>query len=104
VVGYVDSCAGDIAIGKVLIEVKTVNRNISGRDIRQLLVYFALESATATPRWMSAEFFNPRRACSYKFEIDEIVKSVSGGRPANDVLEDIVDYFANREIIVDSMF
>ena len=42
--GFVERVTADLAIGSAVYEVKTVVRNIAGKDIRQLLVYLAFAS------------------------------------------------------------
>lgn len=102
--GFVDACAGDISVGESLFEVKTVKRNIAGKDIRQLMVYLALQAATGNRRWSDAGFFNPRQACVYLFSVDRVVPLMSGGRLAAEVFEEMVGAFAMRDIQVDSPF
>jgi len=103
-VGFVDACAGDVSIGASLFEVKTVTRNIGGRDIRQLLVYLALQAATGQRRWSEGGFFNPRRARVYRFSVDRMLPLISGGRLATEVFDEMVNYFCSRDIELDSMF
>ena len=102
--GFVNSCNGDLSVSTTLFEVKTVNRNIAGKDIRQLLVYLALQSATGTSRWSDAGFFNPRRALFYEFAIDSVVPLLSGGRLASEVFFEMVEYFGTRDLQIDSRF
>jgi len=102
--GFVDACAGDVSIGRSLFEVKTVSRNIAGKDIRQLLVYLALQAATGDRRWPDAGFFNPRRARVYEFSVDKIIPLISGGRLATEVFQEMVDYFCARDTHLDSSF
>src|SRR5881275_1020467 len=49
--GFLDSSAGDLAIANCLIEVKTTVRKPAGKDIRQLIVYAALDANTEERRW-----------------------------------------------------
>ena len=102
--GFVDACTGDLSVGESLFEVKTVTRNIAGKDIRQLLVYLALQAATGSRRWTGAGFFNPRRASVYEFSVDEALPLMSGGRLATEVFEEMVQYFCSRDIELDLAF
>jgi hypothetical protein len=102
--GFANSCNGDLAVGNTLFEVKTVNRNIAGKDVRQLLVYLALESAVETRRWTNAGFFNPRRSCFYAFSIDSFVERIAGGREVSDVFDDLIEFFSSRDIQLDARF
>ena len=102
--GFVDACSGDLSVSSTLFEVKTVNRNIAGKDIRQLLVYLALQAATGTRRWPDAGFLNPRRALFYEFSVDKVIPLMSGGRWTMEVFELMVEYFGRRDIQLDSAF
>ena len=102
--GFVNSCNADLSVGTSLFEVKTVNRNIAGKDIRQLLVYLALQSATGVRRWLNAGFFNPRRARFYEFSIDSVLPVLSGGNLAPDVFVEMVAHFGTRDLQIDSQF
>ena len=102
--GFVDACNGDLSVSNALFEVKTVNRNIAGKDLRQLLVYLALQAATGTRRWSEAGLFNPRRALVYEFSIDKVIPIMSGGRWSTEVFELMVEYFGRRDIQLDSAF
>lgn len=102
--GFVDTCIGDVSVGDTLFEVKTVSRSIAGKDIRQLLVYLALQTATGQKRWSRAGFFNPRRASVYEFSVDKMIPHMSGGRLASEVFEHMVEHFCARDIQLDSAF
>ena len=67
--GFLSKCRADISAGKALYEVKTVDRNLAGKDIRQLIVYLALQNATGNSRWEKAGFFNPRKSIYYVFSV-----------------------------------
>jgi hypothetical protein len=58
--GFLNSSEGDIGIGSTLIEVKTTTRKPGGRDIRQLIVYVALDASAGRKRWSQIGIFNPR--------------------------------------------
>jgi len=93
-----------MSIGESLFEVKTVDRNLAGKDIRQLLVYLALQAATGDRKWRSGGLFNPRRARYYQFYVDELVPKMSGGNSAAEVLREIVEFLSTRDIQVDATF
>lgn len=102
--GFILSCQADISIGSSLFEVKTVNRNIAGKDIRQLIVYLALQAATGERRWRKAGFFNPRRALYQEFDIDNVILRMSGGRPSIEVFQELIDFVCVRDIQIDTSF
>ena len=102
--GFVNSCRGDLSVSTALFEIKTMNRNIAGKDIRQLLVYLALQAASGTRRWSQAGFFNPRRALVYPFSIDRVIPLLAGGRLTSEVFDQMVEYFGTRDLQFDSAF
>ena len=67
------SCFADLAVGSTLFEVKTVSRTFESRDLRQLLVYLALQSATGEPRWDYGGLLKPRFSCVCTFSVDWLV-------------------------------
>jgi hypothetical protein len=102
--GFISSCLADLSVGDTLYEVKTVNRNIASKDMRQLMVYLALQAATGNRRWNKAGFFNPRRAVYHEFVVDNLVSRMSGGRPSVEVFADLVGFACNRDIQIDRAF
>lgn len=102
--GFLAECKADISVGTTLFEVKTVNRNLAGKDIRQLVVYLALQGVTGRRRWETAGFFNPRRAIYNEFEVDKLIQRMSGGKSSAEVFQDLVDFVCTREIQFDTIF
>lgn len=102
--GFLGVCTADLAVGDTLYEVKTISRNLAGKDIRQLLVYLALKNSSGESIWVNAGFFNPRKALHYKFSVDHLIYRTSGGRSTNEVFQDIVDFLSSREVEVDTVF
>lgn len=102
--GFLSSCYGDLSINETLFEVKTVNRNIAGKDIRQLIVYLALQAASGKRRWISGGFFNPRRATWYQFSVDHLIYRTSGGRVTSEVFQELIDFLSSREAELDIAF
>lgn len=102
--GFLPTCCGDISWGTALFEVKTVNRNLSSKDIRQLVVYLALQANTGERRWTVGGFLNPRRAVYYEFGVDDLIWRMSGSRPAIDVFHDVIRFVDDRGIQIDAVF
>lgn len=102
--GYLGACYADLSVDDTLYEVKTVSRNIAGKDIKQLILYLALQHSTGTRRWLHAGFFNPRKSIHYKFSVDHLIYRTSGGRSASEVFADIVDFLSTRGIEIDAIF
>jgi hypothetical protein len=102
--GFIASCEADLAIGSTLYEVKTVMRKIASKDIRQIVLYLALQAATGERRWTTAGFFNPRKALVHEFDVDDLIGRMSGGRSAMEVFQDVAFFASAREIENDTAF
>jgi hypothetical protein len=102
--GFLGVCAADMAIGDYLVEVKTVQRSLAGKDIRQLVIYLALSSVTRAEPWQCAGFFNPRRGTFHKFGVTELIDLIAGGRSAVDVYAELLDFTCSSDVELDSTF
>ena len=102
--GFLAACRADISVDTCLFEVKTVNRNLAGKDIRQLIVYLALQAATGQRRWRTGGFFNPRRAVYQEFEVDDLIARMTGGRSAGEVFQDLISFVCTRDLQLDTLF
>ena len=102
--GFVDACKGDLSVGNVLYEIKTVARSLQSRDLRQLFLYLTLQAATGDRRWDRAGFVNPRRGLVYRFSVEELCDEISGGKAGIDVFGEIADFLCSRDIDLDRSF
>ncbi len=102
--GFLQSCEGDMAVEDCLIEVKTTSRKVSGKDLRQLIVYAALDAASGSRRWSSIAIFNPRRGTLHKLEIDSLILSISGGKPRADVFAELLSFVESNGPVIDTLF
>jgi hypothetical protein len=102
--GVLPTCKGDLSIGATLVEIKAVNRSFAGKDLRQLIIYLALDYGAETRRWTHACLFNPRRSTFAEFSVDFLLRRISGGRPPGEVLGGILSHLGSRDIVLDSKF
>lgn len=102
--GFLNSCEGDISIGNTLIEVKTTTRRLSSNDLKQLIVYIALDANAGTKRWTHIGLFNPRRGTFHRAEIDPLILRLSGGKPRSDVLAELAAFAESNETTKDHQF
>jgi hypothetical protein len=102
--GFLKNCQADLAIGPALFEVKTVNRNFASKDVKQLIIYLALQAATGDRKWSLAGFFNPRRAEYLQFPIDEVLVQISGGRSSSEVYHSLIDFVSSSDVEMDTAF
>jgi hypothetical protein len=101
--GLLGSCFADLSVGRMLFEVKTVVRPFHSRDLRQLLLYLALQDSTGERRWRYGGLFNPRLSLFCTFSVDWLVSRLSGGRPPKVVFGEFMQALA-RDFVTDKRF
>ncbi|WP_155633275.1 hypothetical protein [Burkholderia stagnalis] len=102
--GFLNAAQGDLGIGTTLVEIKTTTRKVSGKDLRQLITYLALDAGAGRQRWSHVAVFNPRRGTFHCAEVDALLLRISGGKPRVDVLGEIVEFVQATELVNDRMF
>lgn len=102
-VGVLDAMEGDFCTKKTLYEVKAVNRNVQGGDLRQVLCYLAAGLGSRQYAWTDYCIFNPRLAVSYTGRIDELLAYLSG-RTAPECITDVLDALMEREQPLETRF
>ena len=95
-------CEADIAVDDLLVEVKTVTRNFYSQDLKQLLVYLALDWATRDRRWTRACLLNPRQGFLADFVVEPFVELISGKSIADAFGELIAG--VSRDVEIDTRF
>jgi hypothetical protein len=101
--GFLTSLVADLTIDDTLYEVKTVNRNFRSSDLKQLLIYLALQQVTGTQSWKFGGLYNPRTGTYCKFNVKGLVYNLSGGKSPNEVFESLLNNLT-RDIQIDSRF
>jgi hypothetical protein len=76
--GAVDECDGDLLIGETLCEVKAGDVAFRGRDIRQVLVYGALNWIARTYPIAGFYVVNPRRGTYLRDTFDGLCVQIAG--------------------------
>ncbi len=76
--GYIDASEGDVILGDVIYEVKTVERQFRGTDIRQVVTYAALNSLSKQYTVSNIGLFNPRSGMYFQENIDVLCWEISG--------------------------
>jgi hypothetical protein len=102
--GILSSCNADLAIGHSLYEVKTVTRNLSSNDIKQIIIYLALSKNKNTYKWQNVGFFNPKKSTYLEFDIEDLIGTISGGKPAITIFDEIIDFICSSDVQFDSVF
>ena len=95
--GIIDSCAGDIICGDTLYEVKAAGRFFRSIDLRQLLIYSALNKQAGTYGFVNIGVFNPRVGVCYRSPLSEVCYEVSG-KSADELLGDIIETASGADI------
>ena len=76
-------------VGRTLYELKAGARPFHLEDLRQLIVYAALEKAGGKGAITKFGLLNPRMGLAITFDPDEVLL-MTAGRPAADVYTDLV--------------
>lgn len=91
--GLINSCKGDIILGKNLIEVKAGDRKFRLPDIRQLITYLSLNFYSERYELENVALVNPRAGLSFEISVDGLIESSSGRKPV-DVFSDIIEFIS----------
>ena len=102
--GFLNAAEGDLGIDGTLVEVKTTTRKVSGKDLRQLITYLALDAGAGRQRWSHIAVFNPRRGTFHRAEVNALLLRISGGKPRVDVLGELVEFVQTPELVNDRSF
>ena len=102
--GIIDNCRGDILQGNKLIEVKSGNRNIQPADIKQLIVYLALDWISSSNKYNihQVEIYNPRVGFSWTTDTDDLFRSVTSFTK-EEALEQLTKYLVmqSEEMVIE---
>jgi hypothetical protein len=95
--GILDTCAGDIYFPTTLFEVKAGDRSFRSIDVRQLLIYAALNKASGARELTQIGLFNPRTGVSFVAGLDDLCLDISG-RPSGDLLTEIIRMVSSGDV------
>jgi hypothetical protein len=76
--GIVDGCIGDLLVATTLFEIKAGERSFRSIDIRQLVLYAALNYASHQYSIDKVGLFNPRVGIRAEMDIDQLCFEISG--------------------------
>jgi hypothetical protein len=96
--GILDSCYGDILAKKSLCELKMVDRNLRSADIRQVLVYCALNYRSSQYEIDSVAILNPRRGLEFSFVVEDLAERASG-KNASELFHHISTFLSDFESV-----
>jgi hypothetical protein len=89
--GWLDECEGDVFYQGRLVEIKAGERGFRGTDIRQLLIYCALNQAAQKYDISRVCLLNPRVGVELDVQLEQLCRDIAG-RSALDVLAEIVQF------------
>jgi len=96
--GILNSCFGDVLASKCLCELKTVDRNLRSTDIRQVLIYSALNYKSKQYDIETVTILNPRRAVKFSFKVEALVARISR-KTSTEVFHQITDFLSDFELM-----
>jgi hypothetical protein len=102
--GFLNECNADMLLDDYLVEVKTVKRKVMAKDIRQLVIYLALNYASGNGILECSGFLNPRRSTYLKFNSTKLLKQISGGKALVDIFSQLIDFACSSDLQFDASF
>jgi len=81
--GILESCQGDVLAGATLYELKSGEGNFRLTDLRQVLIYCALNHAFPRYSLRDIGLLNPRKGVFYTANVDDLVRWASGASADN---------------------
>jgi hypothetical protein len=91
--GWVNDAEADVLCGTTLYEVKAGDRHFRLSDLRQLLVYCALNFSSKTYEIREVALFNPRSGAVIKVDLDMLCQRIAGTSSIG-ILGDIVSFIS----------
>ncbi len=95
--GLLEACSGDLLIGQTLFEVKAVDRGFHQPDLRQLVIYCALNFANPRHDVRRIGLINPRRGTYFRSDLEWIVQMLSG-QGAAELFYEILDFVSTERV------
>ncbi len=82
--GFLNNAQGDVLYNDVLVEVKAGYRTFSVNDIRQVLVYLALNHYSRHPYDIKKiELYNPRMGSVFEADVAQLCDEISALQPSD---------------------
>ncbi|WP_148773596.1 hypothetical protein [Bradyrhizobium rifense] len=95
--GMIDSCKGDLIASDALYEVKAGDRLFRSIDVRQLIVYGALNFIAKRFKIERLGLFNPRIGIGATMSADDLCFEISG-KQSSELFSEIAAAFSSGEI------
>jgi len=91
--GIIDRCYGDAIADNTLYEIKNVERFFRITDLRQILIYFALNYEAIQYQVTNICLLNPKHGRLYRTSLELLCRSVSG-QNSSELLASIIHFFS----------
>lgn len=95
--GFIDRSEADVIYDGTLFEVKTVERTFRASDIKQLIIYAALNKKAESYFIRDLGIYNPKRGTKFVMSLDDICLEIAGVS-AIELLESIAYSVASGEV------
>ncbi len=95
--GYVDASEADVVSASTIFEVKTVERPFRSSDVRQVIMYAALNFTSRQYQIDKIGLLNPRSGKFCRFDLDFVCAEISG-TSAQDLFMTIVEAISSGDI------
>ena len=92
--GIISTLTADLSIDDTLFEIKTVNRNYKSSDLKQLFIYLALRHVSDEATFTHCGLYNPRKGTYCKFEVNDLINTLSDGKSAGTTFQNLLDDFS----------
>ncbi|HKV08075.1 MAG TPA: hypothetical protein VJ725_08065 [Thermoanaerobaculia bacterium] len=97
--GLLSACHGDVLIGQTLYEIKSVDRGSHQPDLRQIVVYCALNFASPQYDIRRVGLLNPRRGTYFDSDLEWLIQNLSGKGSA-ELFYEILDFLSTERVSV----
>lgn len=95
--GIIKNCFGDVIVNNNLFEIKATKKFFEPKDIRQLLVYCALNSRNKKYDIENIGIYNPKVGQYFKIGVDELCLMASG-KESTIIFNDIINFISNYDV------
>jgi hypothetical protein len=100
--GIIDNCNGDILQNEKLVEIKAGERSIVPSDLKQLIVYSALNWISETEKYKitELEIYNPRVGYKWTNSLEDFLNSITD-ISKEDVFDQLTKYLITQSEEID---
>lgn len=101
--GFIPDLVADLLVDDTLYEIKTANRNFKSNDLKQLIIYLALQQVSNGDSWKYAGLYNPRKGTYCRFRVRDLIHNISGDLSPSETFENFLNSLV-RDVQLDTKF